>query len=112
VVTGGASGIGAATARLLAAEGAHVIVGDLQTDSGSVLAAEIGGEFVHTDVAERAQVEALVAKARRTAASTSCSTTRASAASAKRPTLIPRTGAACSPVDLDAVFYACRVAIR
>jgi meso-butanediol dehydrogenase/(S,S)-butanediol dehydrogenase/diacetyl reductase len=63
VITGGASGIGAATARLLALEGAHVVIGDLQTDIGSVLAGEIGGDFVHVDVSERAQVEALVAHA-------------------------------------------------
>src|SRR5690348_16667458 len=42
IVTGGASGIGAATARQLAAKGARVIVADLQADKGEALAKEIG----------------------------------------------------------------------
>jgi NAD(P)-dependent dehydrogenase (short-subunit alcohol dehydrogenase family) len=51
-VTGGASGIGAATARLLAAEGYHVTVADLQESLGEGVAGEIGGRFVHFDVAD------------------------------------------------------------
>ena len=50
IVTGGASGIGAATARLLASKGAKVVVADLQEDRGSALATEIGGAFCHVDV--------------------------------------------------------------
>jgi NAD(P)-dependent dehydrogenase (short-subunit alcohol dehydrogenase family) len=50
VITGGASGLGAATARLLAEHGAGVVVADLQDDKGEALAKEIGGVFVHTDV--------------------------------------------------------------
>ena len=50
VVTGAASGIGAAVARRLAGLGAHVVVADLQPDKGEALAAEIGGVFVHVDV--------------------------------------------------------------
>ena len=50
LVTGGASGIGEATARLLAAKGAHVIVGDLKVDEGEALAKEINGAFVKLDV--------------------------------------------------------------
>ncbi len=50
LVTGGASGIGAATARLLAAKGARVIVGDLQAEAGEALAKEIGGAFTKLDV--------------------------------------------------------------
>ena len=46
LVTGAASGIGAAVARRLAAAGAPVVVADLQADKGEALAAEIGGEFV------------------------------------------------------------------
>jgi NAD(P)-dependent dehydrogenase (short-subunit alcohol dehydrogenase family) len=45
IVTGGASGIGAASARLLAAKGAKVVVADLQEDRGTELADEIGGAF-------------------------------------------------------------------
>jgi NAD(P)-dependent dehydrogenase (short-subunit alcohol dehydrogenase family) len=50
IVTGGASGIGAAAARQLAAKGAKVVIADLQDDKGKELADEIGGAFAHVDV--------------------------------------------------------------
>ena len=50
IVTGGASGIGAAAARQLAARGAKVVVADLQDEVGTALANEIGGAFCHVDV--------------------------------------------------------------
>ena len=50
IVTGGASGIGAAAARLLAARGATVIVADLQADKGEALAAEINGVFAQVEI--------------------------------------------------------------
>ena len=50
IVTGGASGIGAASARLLAARGAKVVIADLQEDKGNALADEIGGAFAKVDV--------------------------------------------------------------
>ncbi|HEY7627698.1 MAG TPA: SDR family NAD(P)-dependent oxidoreductase, partial [Ilumatobacteraceae bacterium] len=50
IVTGGASGIGAAAARRLSAGGAKVVVADLQDDKGSALADEIGGGFCRVDV--------------------------------------------------------------
>ena len=50
IVTGGASGIGAAAARQLAAKGALVVVADLQEDKGKALADEIGGAFCKVDV--------------------------------------------------------------
>ncbi len=52
IVTGGASGIGAATARLLAAKGAKVVIADLQADKGEALAKEIGGAFCKVDVTQ------------------------------------------------------------
>jgi NAD(P)-dependent dehydrogenase (short-subunit alcohol dehydrogenase family) len=63
VVTGGASGIGAAVARRLAAAGARVVVADLQEEKGAALAAEIGGEFVRVDVTNTADIVAAVDKA-------------------------------------------------
>ena len=54
VITGGASGIGAATARRFAAEGAKVIVADLQTRLGAEIAEETGGLFCELDVADDA----------------------------------------------------------
>jgi len=50
IVTGGASGIGAAAARLLAERGAKVVIADLQEDRGNELAGEIGGAFAKVDV--------------------------------------------------------------
>ena len=52
IVTGGASGIGAATARLLAAKGAKVVIADLQADKVEALAKEIGGAFCKVDVTQ------------------------------------------------------------
>ena len=56
IVTGGASGIGAATARQLAAKGARVVVADLQADKGEALAHEIGGVYVPVDVTNTDQI--------------------------------------------------------
>ncbi|MDY6808042.1 MAG: SDR family NAD(P)-dependent oxidoreductase [Actinomycetota bacterium] len=63
IVTGGASGIGEAAVRQLAAKGAKVVVADLQADKGEALAKEVGGAFVRVDVTDTAQIEAAVTKA-------------------------------------------------
>jgi NAD(P)-dependent dehydrogenase (short-subunit alcohol dehydrogenase family) len=60
LVAGGASGLGEATARELAARGARVTVADLNEERGAALAAEIGGAFAVADVTDEAQVEAAV----------------------------------------------------
>ncbi len=57
IVTGGASGIGAATARLLASRGARVVIADMQAERGQELAHEIGGAFVSVDVTDTGQIE-------------------------------------------------------
>ncbi|WP_436499148.1 SDR family NAD(P)-dependent oxidoreductase [Actinokineospora sp. HUAS TT18] len=54
LVTGGASGIGAATARRLAAEGASVVVTDIDGDGGAAVAAEVGGRYLHLDATSEA----------------------------------------------------------
>jgi len=59
VITGAASGIGRASARRFAAEGAHVVVADVATSEGESLAAEIAGAFCHVDVADEGSVERL-----------------------------------------------------
>jgi NAD(P)-dependent dehydrogenase (short-subunit alcohol dehydrogenase family) len=58
-ITGGAGGIGRASARRFAADGAHVVVADLVDDAGEELAAEIGGLYVHADVTDAASVTAM-----------------------------------------------------
>jgi NAD(P)-dependent dehydrogenase (short-subunit alcohol dehydrogenase family) len=60
IVTGAASGIGAACARQLATKGATVVVADLQADKGEALAAEIGGVFAQVDVTNTDQITAAV----------------------------------------------------
>jgi NAD(P)-dependent dehydrogenase (short-subunit alcohol dehydrogenase family) len=63
IVTGGASGIGAACARQLAAKGAKVVVADLNADGGGALAEEIGGVFAPVDVTKTEQIQAAVEEA-------------------------------------------------
>ena len=64
VVTGAASGLGEATARMLAAQGVKVAILDLQKERGEKIAAEIGGAFFSTDVTSEASVDAALAGAR------------------------------------------------
>ena len=63
IVTGGASGIGEAAARQLAALGARVVIADLQEDKGTAVANEIGGLFVKCDVSSEEDGKAAVAAA-------------------------------------------------
>lgn len=60
LVTGGASGLGEATARRLAAAGAHVVLLDLQDDKGAAVAADISGAYVRADVTDPDAVQAAV----------------------------------------------------
>ncbi|THK39548.1 3-hydroxyacyl-CoA dehydrogenase [Ensifer sp. MPMI2T] len=65
LVTGGGSGLGAAVARALVADGASVVIADLNSDAGSAIASELGAKarFVPTDVTSEAEGEAAVAVA-------------------------------------------------
>ena len=63
LVTGGASGLGLATARRLAADGARVTIVDLATSAGAALAAELGGSFAPADVTDPDQMADAVALA-------------------------------------------------
>jgi NAD(P)-dependent dehydrogenase (short-subunit alcohol dehydrogenase family) len=64
IVTGGASGLGEATARMLAANGAKVAIFDLQRERGEQVAREIGGLFVSTNVVDESNIDASLAAAR------------------------------------------------
>ncbi|WP_457337848.1 3-hydroxyacyl-CoA dehydrogenase [Rhizobacter sp. P5_C2] len=63
IVTGGASGLGEGTARMLAAAGGQVVIADLQADKGEAVAKELGGVFVRCDVSQEADGQAVVAAA-------------------------------------------------
>jgi NAD(P)-dependent dehydrogenase (short-subunit alcohol dehydrogenase family) len=63
IVTGGASGLGEGTARMLAAAGGKVVIADMQADKGEQVAREIGGAFVKCDVSQEADGQAVVATA-------------------------------------------------
>ncbi|GAA1840708.1 3-oxoacyl-ACP reductase [Microlunatus capsulatus] len=66
VVTGGCSGIGLASVRRLAAEGAHVVIGDVDDARGPVVAESVQGTYVRTDVTSKEDVDALFATAKET----------------------------------------------
>ena len=63
LVTGGASGLGAAAARMVAAAGGKVVIADLNMEAGEKLAAELGGKFVKCDVSSEADGQAAVGAA-------------------------------------------------
>lgn len=66
VITGGCSGIGLATAKRFAAEGAHVVIGDVDAQRGPEIAEELSGAFVKSDVTSKESVDALFAFAKNT----------------------------------------------
>jgi NAD(P)-dependent dehydrogenase (short-subunit alcohol dehydrogenase family) len=71
-VAGGASGLGEATARELAARGARVAIADVNEERGAALAEEIGGSFSKADVTDEAQVRAAVESAGELRLAVSC----------------------------------------
>lgn len=64
VITGAASGLGEATARFFANQGAQVTLLDLDVEKGEAVAAELGGTFVKTDVTDEASVKAAIGTAK------------------------------------------------
>ena len=65
IVTGGASGLGEGTARMLAANGGKVVIADMQAEKGEAVAKDIGGVFVKCDVSQEADGQAAVAAAQK-----------------------------------------------
>jgi len=119
VITGGASGIGAAAARLFVAEGARVVIGDLNVEAGRALADALNAAarqtvaiFLVTDVARLQDVEALVAAAERDFGRLDILFNNAGIGSfGDSVTLGVEQWKHVIEVDLDGVFYGCKAAI-
>lgn len=115
VVTGGASGIGAATARRFVSEGARVVVADVNEEGGAALVADLGrdvAEFKRTDVQHLAEIEALMQTAVDRFGRLDVLFNNAGIGTyGKTPDLDPEMWHAIMAVDLHAVFYGCRAAI-
>ena len=117
VVTGAASGIGAATARRFGQEGASLVLADLNESQGGSLAAELAREgaraaFVRTDVSDPEQVEALMqAAVDRYGALHIVFNNAGIGAYGKAPDLDVALWQQVIAVDLHSVFYGCRAAI-
>ena len=115
VVTGGASGIGLASVRRLRAEGATIVVGDIDPASGKDVAAEVGGTFVPVDVADEAAVDALFDTAAATYGSVDIAFNNAGI-SPPDDDLIEDTGLDAwqrvQDVNLKSVFLCCKAALR
>lgn len=114
LVTGGASGIGAATARRFAAEGGRVFLGDLNEESGRALARELGpaAAFAHLDVREPDAIDAWTRACVDCFGRLDVAVLNAGIGTyGKAPDLDPKAWHEVIAVDLDAVFYGCRAAI-
>ena len=114
LITGAASGIGAATARRFAAEGARLMLGDLNADGVRDLAKELGGgaAFREADVRRLEQVEALTNAAVETFGRLDVVFNNAGiGAYGRTPDLDPETWRVVLEVDLFSIFYGCRAAI-
>lgn len=115
IVTGGASGIGAASARRFHAQGANVVIADVNDELGEALASELGNgrsSYLRTDVTDPSAVEALMAHAMQRFGSLNVLMNNAGVGCfGKTPDLDPAEWKRVIDIDLNAVFYGCRAAI-
>ncbi|WP_018700666.1 SDR family NAD(P)-dependent oxidoreductase [Amorphus coralli] len=109
LITASANGIGAATARALAAEGYEVVVSDIDEAAGEAVAKEIGGRFVRCDLAQADQIEALVAAAG--PVSVLVNNGGVSGPTAPVPDITPDEWNATFAVNVTAMFLACRLVV-
>jgi NAD(P)-dependent dehydrogenase (short-subunit alcohol dehydrogenase family) len=114
VITGGCSGIGLATARKFAAEGARVVIGDLDEVNGPRIADEIGGSFIKVNVADESEVEALFAHAKATFGSVDIAFNNAGISPADDDSIL-KTGIEAwnkvQQVNLTSVYLCCKAAL-
>ena len=114
LVTGAGSGIGAATARRFAEEGARLMLADIDADAGAAMARELGAEaaFRQTDVRQMEQVEALTQAAVDRFGRLDVVVNNAGiGAYGKTPDLDPEVWRAVLEIDLFSIYYGCRAAI-
>jgi NAD(P)-dependent dehydrogenase (short-subunit alcohol dehydrogenase family) len=115
VITGGGSGIGLASARRMRAEGATVVVGDIDRSAGQAAADELGGLFVPVDVSDEAAVNALFDAAAERFGSVDIAFNNAGI-SPPEDDLIEVTELAAwqrvQDVNLTSVYLCCRAALR
>jgi len=114
VVTGGGSGIGVATVRRLASEGARVVVADVDTIAGPLVAKEVDGLFVEMDVTDQAAVERAFGTARETYGSVDIAFNNAGISPPEDGSILDTDLDAwrrVQEVNLTSVFYSCRAAI-
>jgi NAD(P)-dependent dehydrogenase (short-subunit alcohol dehydrogenase family) len=114
VITGGCSGLGLATVRRFVAEGAKVVIGDIDDARGPGLAAEIGGSYLRTDVTDPDQVNALFALAKNTYGSVDIAFNNAGISPPEDDSILTTDLAAwrrVQEVNLTSVYLCCKAAL-
>ena len=115
VITGGASGIGLASAKRMAAEGATIVIGDIDPTTGKSVADDLNGTFVQVDVSDQAAVDALFDTAAETHGSVDIAFNNAGI-SPPEDDLIETTGIDAwqrvQDINLKSVFFCSKAALR
>ncbi len=115
VITGGASGIGLATAKRMRAEGATIVIGDIDPTTGKTVADDLNGTFVQVDVSDQVAVDTLFDTAAETYGSVDIAFNNAGI-SPPEDDLIENTGIDAwdrvQDINLKSVFFCCKAALR